>query len=168
MNEHDNGRPSVALDALDAHAQQIAERLEVEVQELREILDAEDTVQETLRELVDASKTRQSRIRRALGALEDRPVAKAKTTTPPPAQRERRVARTSPQNMDMVLKELIAAGGAQSNQQMIARLEGRISHDTVRRALVGLRDDERVRVAGQTPAGGIMYAPMPETVNDGA
>lgn len=80
-------------------------------------------------------------------------------------QREQRVKErnaVSPDTVELVHAELVAAGSAQSVAQMQKRLEGKISHDPVRRALVKLRDDERARVAGRTPAGGVMYAPMPE------
>jgi hypothetical protein len=168
MTGHDNGRRTpVALDALEEHADAVARELDDEVDRLRGVHAREDEVQEMLRELVDASKTRQTRIRRALGALTGEsstpgraPSAPAPTPTPS-GRSDRARARPASENLELVLEELVAAGKPQSNQQMIDRLQGRISHDTVRRALVALRDDERVRVAGQTPQGGVIYAPMP-------
>lgn len=148
---------------LDAIAEGLREELAIAQRELDEA-----------QAVLDERKSTVQRVRRAVDALTVGP-----TSTSSPAGTRRGPGRpakharagegdyvpVSADSLDRVLRRLGELDKPQSVDTLhryITEHGGGASRDTIRRALMQARDEERVRVAGRTDRGGMLYALMPD------
>jgi DNA-binding transcriptional ArsR family regulator len=141
--------------------------------------DAERELEGRLREVAE-QRSSIERLRAVVDALasdDDSSPPDDDVAAPSPVRptRRRSSARASyirpkQKTLDLTFAALLAADEPQNQTQMIERLRDELSHSTVRRALLALRDDGRTRIVATTRGrgGSTYYAPMPEELADDA
>jgi hypothetical protein len=147
---------------LDAIAEGLREELAIAQRELDEA-----------QAVLDERKSTVQRVRRAVDALTAGPTSTSSPAgvrrgpgRPPKQQRiAGHYAPVSDKSVESTLQLLREIGEPQTIDALYHRVQGRgggIGRDTIRRALLQARDNDRVRVAGRTERGGVLYALMPE------
>ena len=169
MTHQANGHEPVDLAHVESYAEEAVARLRAQVTELRVLLTDEDRVQAMLRAKLGESKTRQTSLRRAIDALDPQSKSDApRRGRPPSGKTAGGFVRPNDESLERTLYELVARGKPLTIDGLFEDIGSGngISRDTIRRSLYALRDDGRVRAAGRTDRGGMLFAPMPEELTE--
>lgn len=133
------------------------------ISQLRALVAQEETNREEAERIVNESRLRQRRYERALSTLEG--------PSPKPApKRDKNDWTISAEKVESVYRRFVEVREQYPDKQVTASLLSSqtpgLSPETARRALLELREQERVRVAGKVRGGGTHFDLMPEPAGD--
>jgi hypothetical protein len=146
-----------------------ASRLDELIAGLRDELEATRVEARDAQRVLDERTRAVTRLTKALAALDE--TAAPKRLVGRPAKQAKQqpggYAPVSPESVERivaVLREIETPQTVDLLDKYVKEHGGGMGRDTIRRALLSARDAERVRVAGRTDRGGVLYALMPEEV----
>jgi predicted HTH transcriptional regulator len=133
------------------------------IRDLRALIQAEVDSRSEYERLVELSKQRERRLAKAVAALEGEPLHKPKTGPAKPKARQMISAEAADRVFDQMRNLMQQTGRDTVTRPQLMREITDMSGETIRRSLVLLRDQQRIRQAGRTGRGAAtLYAVMPD------